>query len=709
MQSSVYRQVTPQLLLEYRTDQYKIQHNMVGSGELTKFYIISGNDNKQYMVDSAKLNNTIYPYIVQEDYYYPGNKAVSGLKFIETIESQNDPVVGEELSYDDSGSSSPVTLGNIIRPFNYKQQLAEYPDDEDIAHGIRQAQLQMDTIRVYLPTGYVMNSISGINIKVSAKCSKVLDIKTGTYKKVNKDFYFLNYFLPKEHLKNSFTYIDAQGNLAVESVLKFLPSPLYMNSKFYDRYIEVSFPAPQQFNFSRESFLNSLTDIEDPEHISDTELFEEYLRLKQVEYTYSEEDPKTGEVTYYRGAPNAASGITIEFSTVSPDYLEYIEKTGKNPYEAIFNVDGYKQIYLKPESSSNFFNAYLYEDPAENTVTYMPVYGDPSSPQSMQGIDVNIMGCIETGVIPLYDFSDYDTMNDGMEDFIEMYGPDFYKWVIINELSVTYHYDWIVKPDSASTPQPLTEYFTNTIDYTGKTAQHGEFWKSRFIPYIKKRPNMECVCISVKYVTHLYNRMNNRNITKTASIQIKNPIRYQRRSIDTTAINQYKIINRIEQAQSKVNTNGIISNQVNTQTQYVKSYYQNNNLVLKGNNSDVAYEQGTYTIKLFRRSSQYKFNLFENTAENILAPYNLTGNQAIKLEFPGGSSEELITINPIVDNTQNKLQAGQLMFYISAEKAQKIMQTPSSERRFALVTYIPGSSSDTETTLFEGYVDWLTK
>jgi hypothetical protein len=174
------------------------------------------------------------------------------------------------------------------------------------------------------------------------------------------------------------------------------------------------------------------------------------------------------------------------------------------------------------------------------------------------------MGYIETGVIPMYDYSDYDTMNDGMEDFIEMYGEETYKWVIINELSVTYHYDYIIKPDSNNLPEPITEYFTNTIDYTGKTSEHGEFWKSRFIPYIKTRPNMVCTNINVKYVVHLYNRMNNRDLTKTASINIKDPYKYQNKTINTNYINKYSIINKIEKNIVKASNNGVISNEVKT-------------------------------------------------------------------------------------------------------------------------------------------------
>jgi hypothetical protein len=96
------------------------------------------------------------------------------------------------------------------------------------------------------------------------------------------------------------------------------------------------------------------------------------------------------------------------------------------------------------------------------------------------------MLAIETGVIPMVDFANLDSANDGMDDFIEMYGDEVFRWVIINELTVTYNYDFVIHNDiDNKSVTSYTEYFTNTIDYTGKTREHGEFWKSKFIPYIK--------------------------------------------------------------------------------------------------------------------------------------------------------------------------------------------------------------------------------
>ena len=37
----------------------------------------------------------------------------------------------------------------------------------------------------------------------------------------------------------------------------------------------------------------------------------------------------------------------------------------------------------------------------------------------------------------MMDYSEIDQANEGMDDFIEMYGDETFRWVIINELAVT--------------------------------------------------------------------------------------------------------------------------------------------------------------------------------------------------------------------------------------------------------------------------------
>lgn len=250
MLTSTFRQVTSQLLLEYRTDQYKIQNSAGIAGSPCRFYIIQGNDNGQYVVNADMLQNVMYPYVDEEDYYFPGNQAVSGLIFKTLPENENDKVIGPELGYYDSSKKSFVSMGTVILPDDYAQRVNAISADDNspeataIRNGIREASLIYDTVRIYLTTGYNLNTITGISLRITAKCQKVMDMQTGEYRKVNKDFCFLEWFMPKEYLKNTYRTLDNTGAPTEETVIKMLPTPLYMNSKFYDRYIEVKFPAP---------------------------------------------------------------------------------------------------------------------------------------------------------------------------------------------------------------------------------------------------------------------------------------------------------------------------------------------------------------------------------------------------------------------------------------------------------------------------------
>ena len=176
---------------------------------------------------------------------------------------------------------------------------------------------------------------------------------------------------------------------------------------------------------------------------------------------------------------------------------------------------------------------------------YYPVYGDGAN---LKDFSIDVMTAIDSGNIPMFDYADdkshqYDP-NKAIDDFIELYGDDTYRWVIINELSVCYNYRYIIEPDTPDTNlYAYTEYFTNTIDYTGKTYDHGEFWKSKFIPYIKPRDNMQCNSIIVKYSCHLFNRLNNTDIIRVATLVITDPYRYMMNPINVDNITTYKIIN----------------------------------------------------------------------------------------------------------------------------------------------------------------------
>jgi len=107
--------------------------------------------------------------------------------------------------------------------------------------------------------------------------------------------------------------------------------------------------------------------------------------------------------------------------------------------EGTFTIDKPRSFALKMESNSNYFNVRMKVDEETNTIVYYPVYGDDKTATDM---NLDKMLAIETGNIPMLDYSEIDQANEGMDDFIEMYGDETFRWVIINELAVTYFYDY---------------------------------------------------------------------------------------------------------------------------------------------------------------------------------------------------------------------------------------------------------------------------
>jgi len=211
---------------------------------------------------------------------------------------------------------------------------------------------------------------------------------------------------------------------------------------------------------------------------------------------------------------------------------------------------------IYPESNANNIGIKLYEDVNTHSIIYYPTYGDGLN---VEPLNLEIMAKIDDGEIPLINYSEYDSANDGMDEFIEMYGNGDInsipcKWIVINELAVTYNYARILNTNQSNnaTEESYTDFFTNTIDYTDKKLEDGDFYITKFVPYIKERLNMNCKSIVIQYNCHLYNRMNNIDIVRSASMVISNPYKYVLTQIDTKNVINYKIVNKMEKSNINV-------------------------------------------------------------------------------------------------------------------------------------------------------------
>ena len=631
---SKYYQVTNQILLEYKTDQYVITRNSTGSN--INYIMYEGVDGNQYCL----LNNNIQSALYQKNDKF----------------TQHYGGIGSSIDVANNTINTPY--GHNIYLENSEFQIGKLIMDSD-RNEEREEQIYCDTIRLYILTGYVMNNIGGYSIKVRGKVIKVSgknDTGDDIVKRVDDYIYLLNWYMPKEELKDH---------------IHWLENPLYLNSKFYDRYIEIKFPSAQDIAINN----------------------------RNIDYVYKYIDDNE-EIYYLRGSIDRYSNVIVEFSTVQQDNIILENKSNSlGPSEFILDAD--KEMSIYPESNSNNIGVKLYEDVATHSIIYYPTFGDGNN---IEPINLDIMGKIDTGEIPLINYSEYDSANENMDDFIEMYGGDYTKipckWIVINELSVTYIYDKIYHLDDSNTSyESYTDFFTNTIDYSFKTANDGAFYISKFVPYIKERLNANCKSIVVQYNCHLYNRMNNTDIVRSASMTIKNPYKYVLTQIDTSNIINYKIVNKIEKQEMNVN---MVAQQSHS-PQIIREFYNVTELVVSNGTNNI-YRQGQMTLRLNRTGSNYMIKLFQLNSDNTRTPYDLSGPYTYKMVFPG-LNHNIISVIPSFDNTNTNLINGSLSFYISGDKAKQIMTIPASERYFAII--IDNNGAAENSTLYEGKVEWL--
>lgn len=642
---SKFFQITNQVLLEYKTDQFIILKN--STGDRTKgFMMYKGVDGNQYCLLDDNHKSASYQCSDRFTQYYGGKNAL--VSVAQNIPDDRTPY-GHDLyvDYEDGEEviETDFQIGTCIK------------DEMGIEN--REEQIYCDTIRLYILTGYIMNSIGGYSLKVKGKVIKVSETIPGPtpeedkeyVKRINDYIYLLDWYMPKEELKDR---------------INWLHNPLYLNGKFYDRYIEIKLPSAQDIAINH----------------------------RNIDYVYEEVDEEEN-VHYLRGTIDRYSNLIVEFATVQPDNIELVDDHNSNG-PSTFITDTVKEMSIYPESNANNFGVKLYEDTTTHSIIYYPTYGDGFY---IEPINIEMMAKINNGQIPLTNYSEYDSANDGMDDFIEMYGSDVFKWIIINELVVTYKYHSIFNLTNTEDAgeETYTDYYTNTIDYTGKKESDGDFYITKFVPYIKERLNKNCVSIIVQYNCHLYNRMNGTDIVRSASMSIDNPYKYVLTQVNTTNITNYKIVNRIEKKDILVGT----QQQQSVNPKIIREFYDVTELVANDGSENI-YAQGKLTLKLNHSGSNYLIKLYQLNPDNTRVPYDLSGPWKYKLVFPsvtGGT----IDIFANMDNDKTNYGNGSLSFYISKDNAGAIMSVPMSERYFSLMI---DNDETRNSVIYEGRVDW---
>lgn len=688
---SKYYHVTRQIMVEYISDQY--QPNTQVDTYNTTYNVYTGFDDNVYYTETPRQIQDKY---TNSQYFikFP-DESGSGYTYL-GLQKQ------EDGSYDNSFLTDEIS--------KYVKACSEPYVNKSMYY---------DKIRIHFVYGFLLDKLAGYSLQVKTTASylgpiqqhhdnslthmkfdrygnPVFEKELVTYKNDNgkyvkeemerlimntKDFILLDYFFPKECLN-------------FENLVKYHKVPIYQNECFYDRYIEVDVPS---------AYYLSLDGANIP------------LKVPNV-YGYAGEPVKVGDVYYARPAdvddiryisynilPDPQ--LIIGFATVSQENskdatVEPLVTGGvygtsyPRTYARTFFLDPVNEIAINYISNSDFFNVRIFEDTENNEIVYYPTFGD-------RELDIDIFNNIESGAIPLITEAFYDGL-DNVESFVDQYGENAYKWVIYNDITVTYNYGSYVRSLDAHEmiSDSTTQHFTNIIDYGQYNKEtDGAFWKNSFIPRVPTKNNSYATSILISYTCRLVNRLNGVEAIRNATLSVAKPENYVARRVAISNVTTYKIVNQIKRQNM-----GLQTVKKETNDKLIRCYYDATNIVVKDMGTNNLYTQGQMTLYLKHTSTNYLFRLFTLNDDNVRIPFDLTGPYKYKLVFPTNKGEK-ITIRPNTDSKDLNLGIGQLVFFISEEYVKQIMAVSAKDRYFAIMTDVEKSEQMTS-TLYEGKVSY---
>lgn len=672
--TSNYYRVTPQILIEYVTDRYKIINKNNDYVQPNKYYIYKGIDGDLYYTEEPRYPSSDSRYLYNQSLY---QKFPDASKSKYTVFSP-DASISALLASSPNDIVSHVTT--IVRPNS--------DTTYDPNNGAQlNPNIFYDRINIYFLRGFNMDGLDGFGIQV--KTTATYNVEDGDRHYSNEvDLNLLDFYLSKNNFSTVEVSKSGTSTKTPISALHYLTSPLYMNSKFYDRYMTVEFPSAYGIGVSDYSW--NLTD--------ETKNNAEDFTIVTVE---------NGEPRFYDVNPN--SEPILEFETVSDgnsssvkvDLGNAVTMTGTS-----LVLDPIESCSVQTSTNTDYFNVRLYEDSDDKSIVYYPVYGDSDNCQELDDV---IMAQIESGTIPMSTNSFYD-LNNTTDDINDIdFGSDdqYYtddddsrvtKWKVYNDLNVTYI-------NSTYNPNEVISYdenYSRIIDYSQNINSGIKFWRSRFVPNSNIITKLNADKIYIKYVCRLVNVVRGVECIRIASLTIDNVSKYVEDISSFLNVNTYKIVNKINRTQQ-----AIVTQPSTVKEKYIRSYYNATNLVAKnlGTGSNI-YTQGQMTLYLNRTNNNYLVQLFNITNDNIRVPYDLTGPYKYKIVFPIGDGSNKLSIMPNSDSTHQNLGIGTLVFYITGEQAAQIMAVPAASRYFAITTDVSGTSAQ-ETVLYQGNVAWL--
>lgn len=726
-------------MIEYVAEQYAA-NNIPDIQDTTKYTLYTGKDDNIYLYidlpekceDNAEYYKypqlyTKFPDESDSEYTYVGYKK----------EKTNEKSTDNNVEY-----TNTDILEGLLNDSNIKKQTLV---KEVSKNG---SKMLYDKIKVHFIYGFLLDGLSGFTLQLQTKAKTLAPIHAvtkGSQNHLEYDDFGKPVFLterindtsvePLQYIENDFTLFDIFcPKELLQKATKYNKVPIYQNGCFYDRYLE--FYVPSAYFLSCDQYTKENVRVTNNKSFTINNDYG-YLGIAYTWYKnskgviHSKEDDEFKYPVYYGYTPsvdiagnqkiysstntsdkeNAKSQrqftysicndptLIINFATVSSENVTTTSDDGNILSYCKFYQDPINQIAIKYKSNSDYFNIKIFEDLENNEIVYYPIFGDGDNAQEL---NLEIFYRIENGEIPLITEAFYDKMS-GIEDFYETYGTNANKWIIYNDMTVTYNYKDTIMNRSVSsedvTTLSITKNFTNVIDYSNKTEEDGEFWKSYFIPKIEKRNGKTINNILITYTCRLSNRITNVEAIRTATIRIDDAVKYQTKQIAINNVVTYKIVNQIKKNEIKYQ-----SVAKETTDKLVRSYYDVTNIVVKDMGNNNLYTQGQMTLYLKHSSSNYAFRLYTLNEDNVRIPFDLTGPYKYKLVFPTQSGSK-ISIQPNSDSTSLNMGIGQLIFYITEDQVKQIMNVSSADRYFA-ITSDTENSDQLQSTLYEGKVSY---
>ena len=745
---SKFYQITNQILLEYIQNHYAANENP-DVEKSVNYVVYTGLDNNVYYSDFPDERENKIDYSNSQYFLKFPDQTKSEYKFLGFQKNENGKYSNQSFINEIFEGTVNTSKPKLVKAYH------KYSTGQDTG-------MCYDTIKLHLIYGFNFNGLSGITLQVKTKARylgpiqdidsynhlatddygnpifktiKTLDNKVLEPLTYNEtDLILLDYFLPKECLN-------------FENLLHYHKTPIYQNGSYYDRYIEIKVPSAYYLSLETDIPLTvhnpyGIIPSSNRTYISSSDEYvyykignntyklnsftdQTYINLyNNGKYSYLPQYNEPGlhqnRTLTYNVLPDPK--IEINFATVQDSNLKSVYNiTADNNiqadnygagntniirYRSIFLLDAINTIPLTYMSNSDYFNAVIIEDAENQEILYYPTFGDGDNAPA---IDMTLMNKIENGEIPLITEGFYDGL-ENMQTFYETYGENAYKWIILNELSVTFNYARMINSTTISETIAYStlQHFTQILDYGQykNTDERDKFYIGHYVP----RPSItytdsnstsasvvRCHSIQISYTCRLVNRLTNVETIRNATLTISNPKIYEAKQVQLKNVVTYKVFNKV--SPNIINKQTVIKEQ---HDKYIRSYYDATNLVVKDMGTNAIYTQGQMTLYLKRSSTNYMFRLFTLNQDNVRVPYDLTGPYRYVLSFPSVDGSK-IKIIPNKDSEDVKLGIGQLVFYITEQQVRRIMAVPADERYFAITTDTDVNDSQIS-TLYEGKV-----